>query len=52
MVKEAIIRKAKRVWLIASVLRVLRVRHSTGARCVAELLINRTDGFGDWEKLR
>ena len=48
MVKETIIRKAKRIWLV--VLRVLR--HVTEVRCVAELLINRTDEFGDWEKLR
>ena len=49
MVKETIIRKAKRIWLV--VLRVLR-HDVTEVRWVAELLINRTDEFGDWEKLR
>jgi hypothetical protein len=38
LVEESIIRKAKRIWLIGSVLRVLR--HGADVRWVPELLIN------------
>ena len=50
MVKEAIIRKAKRIWLIGSVLRALG--HDADVRWVPEILINLTDKIGGWEKLR
>jgi len=50
LVKAAITRKAKGIWLIGSVLRVLR--HGVDVRWVSELLINLTDKIGDCEKLR